>query len=577
MCSFLRRLLWGWLAIELITLCWLTPVAAQVETPSTLRAVGLTLSPAQPIMGAEAILTFQLVDSQDTPVRGATIRAELRAPVTAYGAPSPPPVVVAWGMPDQDPGHYRLAFPTNFPGRWWLDVTCLGPAGQFGQFSYFLTVTPQFGLVPATSNTLLFLQSSQRQTYYRVDPVQGTVATFAADAIVRAAGHWWAVQRTVTPVAQPDAPPGVQSWRLTILITDLESGKILSPIVLDTLPASSQSTATDTPPLAFAVAGNPQQASLYVYWAWTADHQWRARIGSIDLGQATLGFTTAVGGALTGSYLFVQMGTSDDGNELIVVEHTVALGTADINRLSRFDSRTLTMQVTNTFRDDGTATTCLFSTLGINGLTHGVPARWYSLCPLTGNQFALALWNPETAALVFTRTLVAAADSTFTLDQAQHRVLILNQHRPAVLASADLGTGAVIYPSATENDEPRSLLTRLARWLLDWLDQSVAAQSLPSLWAGVDPQGQWLYTVVPVIQNDRVGDGIWVLNGRTFEVVDHWLPGYRITGVAVAHNGTPVAIIPGDETDRLALLDPTHGTPHVILQLPGHVAGIAAS
>jgi hypothetical protein len=527
-------------------------------------------------MGAEATLTFQLVDSQDIPVSGATIRAELRAPVTSYGAPSPPPIVITWGTPDQAPGHYRLAFPTNFPGRWWLDVTCLGPAGQVGKFSYFLTVTPQFGLVPTTSNTLLFLQSSQRQTYYRVDPVQGTVTTFAADAIVRAAGRWWAIQRTVTPIVQPDAPPGVQSWRLTVLITDLESGKILSPIVLDTLPASSQSTAADTPPFVFAVAGNPQQSSLYVYWAWTADHQWRARIGSIDLGQATLGFTTAVGGALAGSYLFAQMGTSDDGKELVVVEHTVALGMSDINRLSRFDSRTLTMQVTNTFRDDGTATTCLFSTLGINGLTNGTPARWYSLCPLTGNQFALTLWAPETAALVFTRTLVAAADSTFTLDQAQHRVLILNQHRPAVLASVDLATGAVIYLSAAERSGPHSLLARLTRWLLDQLDRPAVAQSLPSLWAGVDPQGEWLYTVVPVIQNDRVGDGVWVLNGRTFEVVDHWLPGYRITGVAVAHSGTPVAIIHGSEADRLALLDPTLGTPQVILQLPGHVAGIAA-
>ncbi len=554
----------------------LAPVAADGD--AGWRFVDVAIEPISPQAGDLLTLAFTVLDEAGQPLPELAVTAALRAPITGYNQPPPPPAATVRGQGGEQPGRYEVRVPLNTVGRWWVEVELNAPGGRHDRLSRFIVVEPRFRIPETGSQHLVFFRGERWKTYYRVDPATGQVALLGGDEVLRAGQRWLVTERRLSPVDRVSQAYGGR-WNLSLVVTDGQTGERAGEVQLGEVRAAVPDGSSSSPALVSAVAADPSGARLYAYWAWKLGQGWNAQLATVDLEGATVVETRIMLGALLGERVVPQLAVSGDGQHLVVAEQVVRVEPESGFRLTVL--RTSGLEVEASHRSPGEATTpwagCPITYPGMSGLATGPELRWYALCAGGASGPVLLIWDPVAGQVTQQIDVSELKTASPALAIAGQTLYAVASWAPEAIA-VDLVTGEVRRAQLTTAGEPPlSPIERIIRWLVGAVVSDAGAAGQPSRWVVADRQGQRLYVVAPVGGATGFGDGIWVLDAGSLAVVDRWLVGHPIIAVTVTDAGTVVAIERTEGAgDRALILDPA-GEIEMGIALPGPISDTVVS
>ena len=542
------------------------------------RFVDVAMEPVSPQAGDLLRLVFTVLDEAGQPLPDLAVTAALRAPITGYNQPPPPPAAMVRGQASEQPGRYQVRVPLNTAGRWWVEVELNAADGRHDRLSRFVEVAPRFRIPATSSQDLVFFRGERWRTYYRVDPATGQVALLGGDEVLRAGPRWLVIERRLSPLGRVSQAYGGR-WNLSLLLTDGQSGERVSEVQLGEVRAAVQDGSSSSPALVSAVAADPSGARLYVYWAWKLGQGWSAQAAAVELSSGAIAATRALPGALLGDRVVPQLAVSGDGQRLVLAEQVVRVQPQSGYRLSVLRAADLEPEASH--RSAGAETSpwagCPITYPGMSGLAAGPELRWYVLCAGGEPRPTLLVWDPVPGRVIQQIDLSELKTATPALATDGQVLFAVASWGPEAIA-IDLLTGEVRRAHSTTTEEPHtSPIERIIRWLVGAVVSDARAATQPSRWAVAGPEGQRLYVVAPVGGTSGFGDGVWVLDASSLAVVDRWLVGHPVVAVTVADGGTVVAIERTEGTgDRALILDP-EGEIEKAVALPGPISDMVVS
>ncbi len=545
-----------------LTSSFLVPAPPQgAAEDAALRIVQVIVEPTSPAAGDVATVHFQVVGSEGAPVSGLQVRA-LVLPTSESSNSAAASIAEIRSAREIAPGTYEVRVPLNESGRWRLDIEATNGIAS-AVSSSLLDVVPRLA-GPLPSEAPLVLRTTSWATALRFDPSTGSVVRLLGETLVAAEGMTYFVRRSSSPVGAISRLYG-GLWQLSLVFTDVRSGQERR-IDLNPVRASLQPGSTSTPATAMAVVGLPEKPVIFVYQAARLGQGWFAEIIALDSRSGELRTRRVLPGALRGTQLLPRVAVTA-GSQLVVFERLLSLDGSGEARVSILDVETLELRTSRRWWFTAAApgdTDCLANPTADGGALNSDQVRWFSWCRDSSTSW-LGLWDLATGETV--ARIIAHPATTVLLPSHDGRWLYLVETRLRRVVALDTDTGARREaPRPDSANEEISLWQRFARLLLP----DVQAASAASLRAALSPDGRLLYIVFP--STDDFGDGIWVYETATLEPVDHLLPGWLVRGVAVASDGTVIAIAHGSGGDRLIVLD-TNG-PRLIITVPERISEV---
>lgn len=559
----------------------LTPVVvAQTPTPelesASWRFVDVEITPEDPTAGQVATVQFSIENELGDPVSGLRASGLMRAPSTAYDSSPPSPTVTTIGRELGDPGRYEVAVALNQPGRWWIEIRVEDQSGTTARYDHFTVVDAIDDTAPATTTDPLFLRGQEWESYFRVDPQTGSVATLEGDELFQVDDRWWVAETRVDRRGAISNEYG-GTWRLRFDLRDAISGDEISSIDVGEIRANVFSGSDRNPAISTAISIAPDGSGAFVYWARQLGEGWVGNVALADPYTGEIREQRVLNGAISSNGFWAELYMLDD-QHFIVAEQVVELASVSGYRLTLADRESLDIlsQFRRTDAREDPLTHCMLTYPGPVGQVVGQPGNRYSLCspPAADHELALVVWSPISGQAIHTIELDGVAESeSFYADgvaSPDGSSFYAVNTRTLRIAEIDMVDGSLVREAELfpEEETDPSTLDRFFDWVFGaWSPSTAAAAGSVEPAVAINSAGDTLYIVADPDDRDP---GVLVVDLETLEVISSLMPGKTVDGLVATSDGR-IAVIErgnGSDGDTVTIMDNDGGT-HLSFMLPG--------
>lgn len=562
--------------------------ADETSTPTVTaewRLVDVTITPETLSVGGIATISFQIQDETGTPVPGLHVNASLRAPSNSYSDNPPSPILTTIGTATEEPGWYEARLALNQAGNWWIEIDAFDEGQRRARLSRFVVVEPATETPMTTTDDPVFLQDDSWGAYYRLNPLTGNVTRITGHGIREAGERWWITDNHIEPVTEISPLYG-GTWHVKLALRDGLSSQPISTIDLGEIRASVYVGSVDQPAIATAFAFAPDGSRAYVFMTRQLGEGWLSWVTTADPTTGEILQQKMLRGAIAADGAWGEINVSPDGEYLFVAEQIVRSARVSGYRLTTLASETLepVEQHRHTEAPDAPLTSCLLTFPNPTGPVGDHQSLRYSLCAPNNRveQTALVTWDARAGTIIHQIDLslitadaphfvdgVTSPDGTtfFAVNTMTHQVAEIDMLSGTISRIEHFLTD----PDPAENQEPDpSTWDRFVDWFLGAVSDSAKAGVFIEPSVEIAPDGSALYVVAPGDGNES-GDGIWVIDRESLQVVEHILGGETIAGMIVTAAGDLTIVHRSSSSrDAIAVVDPD-GSMLVSLEIPERV------